>query len=270
MSQQVLKDAYLAYSDELAIFAKPIQNAGITGIHNVDYLPSNDFTTQNVIEFFVPGNGGLYVDLKRTILNISCKIVKMDGSAITSPPVGSQAPQASEAAAGGSGASSRSQTGGQIYDAVGVVNNFMSSIISRVDISLQGRVMTPADHTYPYMAYLKNLLFTTSGEKQGLLQTELYYHDDAAHIRNSNVLTASNKGLIQRSKFFEDSVAVDMCGRLYTDLTTDLDRYIPNGVSIRVKLYLNAPEFCLMSTVQRPYKFAVTKIRLDYRSLKTL
>lgn len=139
----------------------------------------------------------IYLDLRRTILSLSCKITIQDGTDIKS-----NAPQPSAARGGSSdrpspadGSGRPSASARDTVDNVGVVNNFLSSIISRVDISLQGHVLTPADHTYPYMTYLKALLFTTDSEKKGLLQAALYYQDDTEHINSYNVVVMGNDGL---------------------------------------------------------------------------
>ena len=81
---QVLKDSVVGYPESLAIFDKPIQNIGIRQVRNVNYYPVNDFTSQGVIQFSIPGTGNNYLDLSRTYLNIRCKILKKDNSRLTS------------------------------------------------------------------------------------------------------------------------------------------------------------------------------------------
>ena len=82
MSQEVLDDAYIGYSEELAIFQKPIQNVGIKNTHVTAFYPVNDFSTQGVIQFQVTNNSSNYLDLRRTRLNITCKVVRQNGDKI--------------------------------------------------------------------------------------------------------------------------------------------------------------------------------------------
>ena len=82
MTQEVLDDAYIGYSEELAIFQKPIQNVGIKNNHITTFYPVNDFSTQGVIQFQINNNSSNYLDLRRTRLNITCKIVRQNGVSI--------------------------------------------------------------------------------------------------------------------------------------------------------------------------------------------
>lgn len=204
---------------------------------------------------------------------MSCKITKKDGTDIVSVQPQDRT-DAGQQAAGQLPAASRQpkvSTAPIVIDPVGPVNNFLSSLFSRVDVSIQDHNITPADHLYSYTAYFKNLLFTTLEEKQGILQTEMFYADDSRymdhHIPIPNY-TAGNSGLQERSKFFASSNVVDLCGRLYTDMN-EIDRYIANGVSVRIKLYLNRPEFCLMALPENEYQFKISKAYLNVCTVNT-
>ena len=72
MTQTVLSDSYVGYSEELAIFEKPLQNVGVQKKHSSTYYPINDFSNQGVIQFSVPNNGRSYLYLRSTRLNIMC------------------------------------------------------------------------------------------------------------------------------------------------------------------------------------------------------
>ena len=58
MTQTVLSDSYVGYSEELAIFEKPLQNVGVRRMHSSTYYLIDDFSNQGVIQFSVPNNGG--------------------------------------------------------------------------------------------------------------------------------------------------------------------------------------------------------------------
>ena len=236
--EQVLKDSFTAYSDQLAIFDKPIQNVGVKDVRCIEFQPVNDYTSQSAVEFNIPSNSAYYVDLKKTILHVRCKVTKADGSSIHN-----------------------NIDKGTV---VGVVNNFLNSMFSRCDLALQDHVMTSSDQTYAYRAYFDNLLYTNSQQKVTSLQTELYYPETGSKMTSYNCLDPEgNPLLIERSKLFDKSEEVDMEGVLHLDVTKNMDRYLLPGVSIKIKLYPSSPEFCLFSADVTPsYKVIITKASL--------
>ena len=243
MSDQVLADSYLAYPEELGIFQKPIQCIGVEKVHKIISYPINNYTNQGVIQFSIPANGSHYLDLKNIIMHVTCKIVKKDGTKLSAP---------------------KTNGGG-----VGVINNFFHSMFSRVDVSLQNKVLSHSDLSYGYLAYIRNLLENTESAKYKL-QMQMYYPDTAASIDTMHSSTPSvtdNAGLKARSKFFNESREVEMCGKLASDVLS-ISRYIPNGVALDIKLHCATPSFCLMSAdsdaaTTGGYKFVITKAYLE-------
>jgi hypothetical protein len=242
MSETLLADAYVGYPEELAMFEKPIQNVGIKRCHCTKYYPVNDFSNQGVIQFSVQNNSSSYIDLKKTLLNVTCKIVARNGD-IVKPPVGgikaaaTSAP-ANDAAAAESNEDDDTTTAteqGVKRGIVGVVNNFMHSMFSRVDVALQNKVLTHADQAYPYLAYMKALLYTPKEQQDTALQTQMYFRDMPPNLHDNNWLYGDNAALKTRSKFFENSKEVDMSGHLYSDVL-DINRFIPYGIPLNVTL----------------------------------
>lgn len=230
-----MKDAYLAYPEELAIFDKAVQNVGIKDMRCVEFQPVNDYTANSVLDFSIPSNSACYIDLKRTTLSIRCKVTKGDGSNILATAA----------------------------ENVCVVNNFFNSMMSRCDFALQDRLMTPSDQTYPYRAYLDNLLYTCKQQKETTLKTELFYSEPGEHMQLYNYVADANAAMKERGKLFEASNEVDLVGPLHCDITQSLDRYLLPGVGIKIKLYPATPEFCLLSADNSPkYKVVITKAAL--------
>ena len=228
-----MKDSYLAYPEELAIFDKAVQNVGVKDVRCIEFQPVNDFTSQSIIEFSIPSNSACYIDLKKTTLNIRCKVTKADGS----------------------------NTNAIITEnVVSTVDNFFNSMMSRCDLALQDRVMTSSDQTYPYRAYLDNFLYNNALQKNTALKTELYYQEAGSHMTVFNWLQGANAGLNQRGALFKNSNEVDMSGPLHTDITQSLDRYLLPGIGIKIKLYPSTPEFSLLAADQTPnFKVIITK-----------
>ena len=233
---QVLKEAVIGYGEELALFAHPVQEVGVRGVHYVPIYPSNDYSNQGILEFTFNGTGSRYIDLRRTRLSLRCKIVKSDGSAL--PP--------------------RKNDKGEVDTAslVAPVSSLFSAMWERVDIELQGKSVTQADTTYPYLGYLKNLLHTPKVTKDTLLKSQLFYQDKASGMSNYNPSESDNPGLVERAKFIEGSRMFDMEGPLASDVC-DIQKFIPHGVTMRFKFYPCQPAFFLMSPIPGNPDFAI-------------
>ena len=80
------------------------------------------------IEFEVSGTGEVYLDLANSHLYVKAKITAADGANIAADAE------------------------------VGPVNNFLHSLFSQVDISLNGTLITSSTNTYPYRADIEDLL----------------------------------------------------------------------------------------------------------------
>ena len=272
MSQEVLEDAYIGYSEELAIFQKPIHNVGIKNTHVTTFYPVNDFSTQGVIQFHVNNNSSNYLDLRRTRLNITCKIVRQNGDKIEPVTVASgRGKRSKDTEDTSTTASTAATTTPDNKASVGVVNNFMHSMFSRVDVSLQNKVLTHSDESYPYLAYFKALLHTNKELKETTLQMGMFYKDTPGELEDPNWQLGDNKGLNKRSSFFANSHEVDMSGNLYCDVL-DIYKFVPNGVSLGITLYPSTPEFCLMApeVTVGAYKVQITKASLSVSMIEVI
>ena len=271
MSQEVLDDAYIGYSEELAIFQKPIQNVGIKNTHVTAFYPVNDFSTQGVIQFQVTNNSSNYLDLRRTRLNITCKVVRQNGDKIEPVTVASARNKRSKEEEETPATASTATATTDNKASVGVVNNFMHSMFSRVDVSLQNKVLTHSDESYPYLAYFKALLHSNTELKETTLQMGMFYKDTPGELEDPNWQLGDNKGLSKRSSFFASSHEVDMSGHLYCDVL-DIYKFIPNGVSLGITLYPSTPEFCLMApeVTVGTYKVQITRASLSVSMIEVI
>lgn len=239
MATEVMAESFLAYPQNLDIFQNPIQVVGIEKTLISTCYPVNDYTSQGIIQFNIPSHGSHYIDLKNTVLNITCKILKKDGTKLDNPT--------------------------DNKGSCGIISNFMHSMFSRVDVSLQGKLLTTSDESYPFHAYFHALLNSTPFDKNSL-NMQMFY-PDTTEMDSTEWSVSTNKGLKFRSKFFTLSQEVEMSGRFATDIM-NVKRYIPNGVSLDIKLCQSAPEFCLVSgdtdaATTGGYKVVITKASID-------
>ncbi|XP_046557805.1 uncharacterized protein LOC124267006 [Haliotis rubra] len=220
-----------ASTDEFDLFTVPPTYAAVDKQYYMTYRPTSQITTDSSpIEFNISGQGVDYIDLRRTHLHVQAKILKTDGTDITT------------------------------NEKTAPVNLWLQSLFSQVDLSLNGKLITSSTNLYPYKSYIKVLLNETTSVKQSLLQSQLYYKDSAHHLDESDP-NSSNTGLFGRYEYTRLGT-VDMCGPLYEDLM-DSKRYLINGVDLQIRMFRTPAAFNLMSGEDSPsYKVKIEDIYL--------
>ena len=215
MSNLVQGDIVEGLPKELLLFNLPVTQMAVTGSYYVDCRPVSQISENGPIEFSIPGNAD-YIDLKKSLLYIKTRIVHADGSILNKD------------------------------EKVGPINNFLHSIISQVDISLNGKQFNSSGGaTYGYKAYIQNLLNYGQDAKATQLQTSLFYKDDARFMDVTDP-NGENTGLFSRTVYSKNSSAFDLEGAILEDVCR-IDRFVLNGVDVNIKLYRQNPAFCLMS-----------------------
>ena len=102
---------------------------------NVDYLPISSLNDGPSIDFEINGSGGEYLDLSRSYLHIKAKVIRTDGTDL--PNDNNVAP----------------------------VNNFLHSMFSQVDITMNGTQISSSINTYAFRAIIETLLSFSSDAK---------------------------------------------------------------------------------------------------------
>jgi hypothetical protein len=226
---------------ELDLFSIPATQTSVESGMYVDYHPVSSITSGAPIEFDVNATGEDYLDLSNSLLHVRAKIVKANGDDL-------------EAAS-----------------SVGPVNNFLHSLFSQVDVSLNGTLITSSTNTYAYRAYIETLLSYGSDAKSSQLTSALFYKDEAGKMDKPNPLAANavdkNSGLAKRQTFAALSSEIDMIGRIHSDIFFQ-ERYMLNEVNVRIKLIRSNDAFCLMSTGATQFKVIVTFASLLIRKVK--
>jgi hypothetical protein len=225
----------------LDLFSIPATQTSVESGMYVDYHPVSSITSGTPIEFDVNATGEDYLDLSNSLLHVRAKIVKANGDDL-------------EAAS-----------------SVGPVNNFLHSLFSQVDVSLNGTLITSSTNTYAYRAYIETLLSYGSDAKSSQLTSALFYKDEAGKMDKPNPLAANavdkNSGLAKRQTFAALSSEIDMIGRIHSDIFFQ-KRYMLNEVNVRIKLIRSNDAFCLMSTGATQFKVIVTFASLLIRKVK--
>ena len=102
----------IGYGSEFDLFSLPVVDGGKKRERYVNYHPNSQIGNSGLIEFSISGKGSTYVNLNKSRLRLSLKIVDEDG----------KAPEA--------------------WD-VGFINNPLYSIFRQVDLSLNQHLISP-------------------------------------------------------------------------------------------------------------------------------
>lgn len=221
---------------ELELFTVPPTNVSMEKGSMVECLPISTIGDRSPVEFVVSSSNDEYIDIGRTFLYVKVKIVNQDKSDLE-------------------------------QDAkCGPVNLFMHSLFSQIDLQLNGKLISPSINTYPYKAYLETLLSYGSDAKKSQLGSELWYFDNGNMNEFNPHVDEGNDGFITRGKMTSKSKAVEMMGRLHCDFFQQ-DRYLINGVEMKLKLIRSPEAFHLMADDDK-YLTVIEDVSLFVRKVK--
>ena len=212
----LLQDSPECAKSELELFTLPPTQTVIEKGQWVEFHPLANVTDGGPVEFNISGSGEDYLDLSQTQLYVKAKILKNDGTSIDEK------------------------------SKVGPVNLLLHSMFSQVDISLNERLVSSSNNTYPYRAMIETLLNHGYDEKTSQLSSELFFKDTAGRLNVYDTADANpNEGFNKRAQMFKLSSSVDMIGRLHLDIFHQ-ERLLLNMVDVKIKLIRSKPEFCLL------------------------
>ena len=117
--------------------------------------------------------------------------------------------------------------------------NFLHTLWSQVDVHLNGLLVTQSNNNYLYRAYIENLLSFGQEAKNAQLFVLLWHRNTSGHFDSC---IAANKGYTQRKALAAE--CKDMMEKLHIDLTSQ-NRYLLNGVKLRLRLIRSKDLFCL-------------------------
>lgn len=220
---------------ELDLFSIPPTQTTIENSHWLNYKPIASITRQSPIEFSIPGNNDEYLDLAHTMLKVRVKL-------LSDNPV--------------------SDAFKNMQSKVGPVNNFLHSIFSQVDVSLNQKLVSPTNNNYAYRAYIETLLNYNANAKNTHLSSVLWADDTAGKMDN---LADDNLGLVKRRSLLVNNT-VDMMGHLHADIFNQ-DKLLINGVEIRVKLVRSKEGFAIMDATSA-FDVSIEEATLMIRRVK--
>ena len=256
---------------EVDLFRVPPTQQSLERGRWIDYAPLSSVENANsAITFLIAGTDE-YIDLSKTILTVTGKITKKDGT---------------------------SKLDGNDQSNVAPVNNFLHSLFRQVDVYLNGKQVTPAMGTYAYRSYIETLLNYDVSAKQSQFSSALYYKDTAGQMEkagalaslktfsyqkpggNNNVgIDASDKlyvpesgnvGFAKRHQFIKNGNRFVLSGPIFSDIFMT-DRLLLNMLDLQVVLNRSSDAFSIMEIGNSPAiepKVQLTDVVLKVRKVK--
>ena len=233
---------------EVDLFRVPPTQQSLERGRWIDYAPLSSVENANsAITFLIAGTDE-YIDLSKTILTVTGKITKKDGT---------------------------SKLDGNDQSNVAPVNNFLHSLFRQVDVYLNGKQVTPAMGTYAYRSYIETLLNYDVSAKQSQFSSALYYKDTPGQMEKVGALASSitlnyrtaqgtagvggekdaseklyvpesgNVGFAKRHQFIKNGNRFVLSGPIFSDIFMT-DRLLLNMMDLKVVLNRSSDAFSLM------------------------
>ena len=256
---------------EVDLFSVPPTQQSLERGRWIDYAPiSSVQNSDSAITFLIAGTDE-YIDLSKTILTVTGKITKKDGT---------------------------SKLDGNDQSNVAPVNNFLHSLFRQVDVYLNGKQVTPAMGTYAYRSYIETLLNYDVSAKQSQFSSALYYKDTPGQMDKVGALASSqtvnyrtagatdgdrqnssvkvytpptgNAGFAKRHQFIKNGNRFVLSGPIFSDIFMT-DRLLLNMMDLKVVLNRSSDAFSLMEIGNSPAiepKVQLTDVVLKVRKVK--
>ena len=255
---------------EVDLFRVPPTQQSLERGRWIDYAPLSSVENANsAITFLIAGTDE-YIDLSKTILTVTGKIMKKDGT---------------------------TKLDSNDQSNVAPVNNFLHSLFRQVDVYLNGKQVTPAMGTYAYRSYIETLLNYDVSAKQSQFSSALYYKDTAGQMDKVGALASlksfnyqkpggqgnvgidasdklyvpesGNVGFAQRHQFIKGGNRFVLSGPIFSDIFMT-DRLLLNMMDLKVVLNRSSDAFSLMDLNDPAIepKVQLTDVVLKVRKIK--
>ncbi|XP_046615347.1 uncharacterized protein F54H12.2-like [Neodiprion virginianus] len=208
----------------------------------VHQKPVSSLTDDSPIEFVVPGNGDEYIDLAHAMLSVRVKLQP------TAP-----GPPADE--------------GNATTPHVTPVNNLLHSMFNQVDIFFNQKLVSPANNSYAYRAYIETLLNYAPPARKSYLSSALWYDSEegVSDIYDADAVGA-DRGSIDLKRVMSNARTVDLIRHLHCDVFNE-DKFLLNGVELYLRLERSRDSFCIMEAENR-HKLHILETSLLIRRMK--
>ena len=225
---------------ELNVLSVPPTMTAMQESQWVEHFPIASLTNNAPIEFIIRPQTEHWTDLSQSYLYVKFKIIKADGHALDAD------------------------------SNVAPVNNFLYSMFNSVDLYLNNKRISSNSDTYPYRAYIENLPSYNADNKSTFLNASVLWVEDTAAQFDTLNHDGANTGLQKRIAVISQSKNAELFGRLHLDLFQQ-EKYLPNGIEIRLRFNRSSPNFCLTGGNNAPNaKIVLETVGLHIRNVELL
>lgn len=200
-----------ATKSELDLWALPATQMAISKKFDVEFRPVAALTGSTpMIEFCVPASADQYWDLDSTNLEVRMKVslFKTDNNVKTAVAI--------------------ADASRKLFSPI---NNLLHSLFQRIDLELNGKLVTSTSQHAPYRAYIETLLNYDSHAMETHLQGVGWVKDTDFKVSEER-----NKRVIA------DDGTIDLYGRLRLDLFNQ-GRLMIGGLEMKLTLQAHRPDF---------------------------
>ena len=225
-------------NSELDLFARPPIQTSVEHGSIKDYYPVSGMIQSGPLEFTINSSAEDYLDLSSAFLYITAHISDEDVE------------------------------GKEEGDRAAPVNNWIHSLFSQVDVSVNGKLISSSSNTYGYRSYLETLLSFGKSCKETFLTNGMWYKDTAGELDSSVSGTGAirNKGAQKRMEFTAAGRKIDLIGYIHDDLFRQ-HRLLPPGVTVKVRFLRARDSFSLISA-KSGYKALLSTAIMYVRKVK--
>lgn len=205
---------------ELAIFNKKFVGVEQTGRERIKCNPYNAVSpTTKYIKFFHPGKGAdWYRNLYSTYLYFSFNVTNKKGEDITD-------------------------------DKYALINYIAATLISSIEVALNGVVVTRNADNYAYRAFLECVLTNDKLDAECHMRSSGFIIDEGEKVDSFDPTT--NPAHKKRAAEINKSKKVEVIARLHADVFNS-HLFYPNGLDLEVNVTLNTDQFVLLTNDTTP------------------
>lgn len=206
---------------ELDFFKPRAVQTSQVGYETIALKPINSIgPSSKRIEFFHPGKSSdFFRKISHTFLHFKFAILQKDGA-----------------------------TAVETAKAYSFINYLGQTLISSIEVQLNGVTVSRNADNYAYRAFIETLLGNNKLDTDCHLASSGFAVDVGEKV---DVYHSSNTSLTSRNALISDKKEVEFISRLHGDLFNS-HLYLPNGIDLAVNINLNSDLFILMSDEAAP------------------
>ena len=229
----IFEHSCLASKPQLDLFSNLPTQASVEDGYHIEHLPRSN-PNEGPIKFEISGDSNDYMDLLNSYLLLEIKLSKADNTDIDD------------------------------NDVVGPINLIGQTLFKQIDVSLNDTLISDSSNMNHYRSIIESLLSYTSSEAKKQLTMALHVKDTPGSMDD---IADENKGLVSRRAYLTKSKTLQLIGRPHSDIFYQ-NRYLINGVDLKLKLIRNTNALVLMGDAAKAYKLQIQNASFFVRKVK--